>query len=134
MMARVTGRWMFAAQGYPTNMSQSGVGMIFTNKKIVDGDSHFWIIDKYQMTEIPEERSKNIRVYGAVKPEKWYFSRETAGDRYTKKIAHIKKGGFATALEHDMYNGHRKRIHVFPNQKLTDYLDSQLLVAEENWK
>ena len=33
-----------------------------------------------------------------------------------------------------MLNGHRERIHAFPTQELIDHLDSQLLLAEENWK
>ena len=86
------------------------------------------------MTEIPEDRSQTIRTYKAMKPAKWYFYRKTKADRYTQNIAHFKKGGFATSLEHDMLNGHRERIHAFPTQELIDYLESQLLLAEEIWK
>ena len=51
---------MVAAEGYPMNISLSGNGMIFTNKQIIDQDSYFLVVDRLQMTDIPEDREEQV--------------------------------------------------------------------------
>ena len=68
-MGFVAGLYENAAQGYQTNLCHSGVGVVYTNKLVIDSDSVFWIVDDYIMEEIPLFRRKQLLAANKVDPK-----------------------------------------------------------------
>ena len=73
MLARISGEFMPSAQGFPTNLTLKGNGMVFTDKVVIDKESHFWMVDQFEMTDISMEQEQKIRADPNSRPEAWYL-------------------------------------------------------------
>ena len=98
LLARILGDYMASAEGYPTNISLSGNGMIFTNKQIIDQDSYFWVVDRFQMTDIPEDREEQVRKHYKMQPEHWYSHYDKKRVSIPRRARMIKREGSVLVL------------------------------------
>ena len=134
LLARIIGVYMPSAEGYPTNITLRGNGMVFTNKQIVDQDSYFWLSDRFKMREISAAEEEKVRENHKSKPMYWYFFYDAKTCKYTKNIPHEKKGGFSTAMTYKMEDGHTERVHAHSDEKMIEFLNEKLQEAESRWQ